>query len=440
MNRRTFLSTSLIAAATPLIGPALIGSARAAGSSDPAVTNERIAADRKVALDLLKPSRKDLEHGLELHASSVVLDTYGFGPAAAVDNAVLAKLINSGGSDEEITDAREDMMMTRFITDAAERAEYEGAWTAAGVTAIVRNSGEEGNDPMRLMKRLARWVHVTDRLRDRFPKAVKADEIVAAKKAGHHAITLTTNGVPLVQQWRSTVDEMRHIRVFAELGVRMMHLTYNRRNPIGDGCGEAIDAGLSDFGRQVVAELNRQGVIADCAHSSQKTGFDAAKITKKPMVASHSSAAALNQHIRAKNDDVIKAIADTDGLIGVCCIGHFLGGKNDIVAFLDHIDYLVKRFGADHVGIGTDTGYSSRVKPNDAKLPSRGPLARVRWEALWPPGSLGGVARDSRATASLAWTNWPMFTVGMVSRGHSDQTIQKILGGNMLRVLRANEA
>ncbi len=439
MNRRSFLSTSLVAATAPFIGPALTVPARAAGLPDPAVTNEKIAADRTAALALLKPSPKDLAHGLELHASSVVLDTYGFGPGAAVDNAVLAALMNSGASEQEIADAREDMPMTRFVTDAAERAEYEGAWTAAGVTAIIRNSGEEGNDPLRLMKRLARWVYVTDRLRERFPKAVKADEIVAAKKAGHHAITLTTNGVPLVQQWLTTSDEMRYIRVFAELGVRMMHLTYNRRNPIGDGCGEAFDGGLSDFGQQVVAELNRQGVIADCAHSSQKTGLDAAKLSKKPMVASHSCAAALNAHIRAKNDEVITAIADTGGLIGVCCIGHFLGGNNDIVAFLDHIDYLVKRFGAAHVGIGTDTGYASRLKPNDAKLPAR-PLQRVRWEALWPPGSLGGVAKDPRAAASLAWTNWPLFTVGLVQRGHSDATIQKILGTNMLRVLAANES
>ena len=154
------------------------------------------------------------------------------------------------------------------------------------------------------------------------------------------------------------------------------------------------------------------------------------------MVASHSCAHALNAHIRAKKDEVIKAIADTDGLIGVCCIGHFLGGNKDIVAFLDHVDYLVKRFGANHVGIGTDTGYSSRLKPNDAKLPQRSGTQRIRWEALWPAGALGAPTRDT----TLAWTNWPLFTVGMVQRGHSDETIQKILGGNMLRVLRANEA
>ena len=441
INRRTFLSRSVTAAAIPFVAPTIIRSSRAAESTNPAVTNEKIAADRKAGLDRLKPSKRDLEHGLELHANSVVLDTYGFGPSSAVDNSLLAKIVTSGASEQEIADAREDMMMTRCVTDPAERAEFEGAWTAAGVTAIIRNAGEEGNDPLRLMKRLARWVYVTDHLRDRFPKAVKARDIVAAKKAGHHAVALTTNGVPLVQQWHNTFDEMRYIRVFAELGVRMMHLTYNRRNPIGDGCGEGIDAGLSDFGRMVVAELNRQGVIADCAHSSQLTSLHAAKLSKKPMVASHSSVMSLNQHIRAKNDEVIKAIANTGGLLGVCCIGHFLGGNRDIIALLDHIDYMVKKFGEDHVGIGTDVGYTSRVKPSDAKVPSRGVPSRVRWEALWPAGSTGGGdPRANSGLASIAWTNWPLFTVGLVQRGHGDQTIQKIIGGNMLRVLKANEA
>ena len=438
ITRRNFLSQSLTAAALPLVAPAVARSASSATTADPLETNEKIAADRRAGLDLLKPSKKDLEHGMELHRQSVVLDVYGFGPSAGQDPNILAKIVSSGATEQEISDAGEDMNMTRFVTDPAERAEYESAWNAAGVTAIIRNAGEEGNVTTQLLKRLARWTYVTDRLRQRFPKAVLADDIVAAKKAGHNAIMLTTNGVPLVQQWLNTHDELRHIRVFAELGVRMMHLTYNRRNPIGDGCGEAIDAGLSDFGQLVVAELNRQGVIADCSHSSQKTGSDAAKITKKPMVASHSCAYALKPHIRAKKDEVIQAIADTGGLIGVCCIGHFLGGNNDIVAFLDHIDYLVKRFGADHVGIGTDVGYASRIRvPSNTKMPAR-PARRNRWESLWPPDSRA-TSHDPRASASLAWTNWPLFTVGMVQRGHRDETIRKILGGNMLRVLKANE-
>lgn len=431
MNRRLFLGLAAGAAAAPYITRSLY-------AADPVSDNPKIASDRKAALDILKPSAKDLQRGLELHAASVVLDTYGFGPNASVDNAVLAKIMESGASEWEINDAREDMAMTRFVTDPAEQKEYESAWAAAGVTCIVRNAGEEGNNTMQLLKRLARWIHATDRL-PKFPKAVKADQIVAAKKAGHHAIVLTTNGVPLVQQWLNTRDEVKYIRVFAEMGVRMMHVTYNRQNPLGGGCGEAVDGGLTDFGRLAVSELNRQGVLPDVSHSGLKTSYDTAKVSQKPMVASHSAVHAINPHIRCKTDEVLKAIADTNGLIGICCINGFLGQTNDINAFLNHIDYVVKKFGIDYVGIGTDVGYSSRIRPNDAKPPSR-PPGRTRWEALWPPGSLGSGTKDPRAAASLAWTNWPMFTVGLVQRGYRDADIQKILGGNMLRVLKANES
>jgi len=437
MNRRTFLAAAAgTAAIAPLAASAV--DAPVAPSSPAPVNAAKIAADRAAALDILKPSEKDLQRGLELHASSVVIDTYAFSPRAAVDNAVLVKIIQSGASDEEITDAREDMGMTRCVTDLAERREYLSAWAASGVTCIVQNAGEEGNDPLRLMKRLARFTYVTDHLRAHVSKAVTADDIVAAKEAGRNCLCFTMNGVPLLQRWNNTADELRFIRTFYELGVRMMHLTYNRRNPIGDGCGEPNDAGLSDFGRLALAELNRAGVIADCAHSGPKTSLDAAGLSAKPMVASHAGVAAVNPHIRSKSDELIKAIADTGGLIGVCCIPRFLGGAADINALLNHIDHVARKFGVDHVGIGTDVASASPLKPSNVALPPRGPQ-RTRFESLWPPAALGA-AGTPKANASIAWTNWPMFTVGLVQRGYSDDDIRKIIGGNMLRVLKGNEA
>jgi membrane dipeptidase len=101
---------------------------------------------------------------------------------------------------------------------------------------------------------------------------------------------------------------------------------------------------------------------------------------------------------------------------------------------LEHIDYAVQRFGADHVAIGTDIAYmSSNAAAENRKIPSRGPR-RTRYEALWPEGSRGG---KYPAAASLAWTNWPLFTVGLVQRGYRDDDIRKILGLNMLRVAQA---
>ena len=327
--------------------------------------------------------------------------------------------------------------MTRWATDAGERKEFLEAMYASGVTCIFQNAGEEGSDPLRLIKRLARFTYATDFAREDCFKAVKPDDIVAAKRTGLLCLYFTGNGVPLRQQWESTRDEVRLIRIFHQLGIRMMHLTYNRRNPIGDGAGEPGNAGLSDFGHAVVAEMNRVGVIVDVAHSGWQTSLEAARASKKPMVASHTTCAGLYKHFRGKPDDVVKAICDTGGLIGICCIPRFLGGAGDIGAFLDHIDYAVKQFGAGHVAIGPDISYVSRNDEAErAKIPKRtAGSSAARWEHLWP---VDDYRPKPHAEQSLAWTNWPLFTVGMVQRGHRDETIRKILGENVLRVARAN--
>jgi len=434
MDRRAFLGTSL---ALPLAGAATgelaVSQKNEQKDNAPARENPYIRHCRDVALNILKPTEKQLQHGLALHAESLVFDVYGFSPRAAVDGDVLKAAVEAGASEIELQDLNEDMSMTRCISDPAEREEFLQAWEAAGVTCIFQNAGEEGQAPLRLMKRLARFTYLTDMLRDHVSKAVLPDDIIEAKKQQRHCLYLTGNGVPLVQDWLSVADELRYLRVFFQLGIRMMHLTYQRRNTIGDGAAETANAGLSDFGRAVVAEMNRLGIIVDVAHSGWQTSLEGAKESKKPMVASHTTCAGLHKHIRSKPDEVIRAIADTGGLVGICCIPQFLGGKGDIAAFLDHIEYVAKRFGTQHVAIGTDIAYTSRnAEAENKKVPPR-PKSRTRWEALWPPETF---VTTPEARDSLAWTNWPLFTVGLVQRGFSDDDIQKILGGNMLRVAR----
>ncbi|MBI5818631.1 MAG: membrane dipeptidase [Verrucomicrobia bacterium] len=442
LSRRHFLKTS---AGMALLGAAAqsfnIRSARAVDASPLSPPNEKIQKARDVALSVLKPSPKDLEHGLELHANSLVFESYGFSPRSAVDGDAFRAAVEAGASDTELVDLREEMSMTRCATNAAERKEFLEAFRAAGVTCVFQNAGEEGNDPTRLMKRLARFTYTTDVMRDELFKAVKPDDIVAAKKQNKLCLYFTANGVPLRQQWNCVRDELGFIRIFHQLGIRMMHLAYNRRNPLGDGCGEATDGGLSDFGHAAVEEMNRVGVIVDVAHSGWRTSLEAAKASKKPMVASHTTAASLHRHFRGKPDEVIRAICDTGGLVGVCCIPRFLGGAGDVSVFLNHIEYLVKKFGPDHVAIGMDVGYSSRNEEAERKkVPKRADgrsalsVSGARWEHLWPPDT---TKTAPHAEQSMAWTNWPMFTVGMVQRGFKDSDIQKILGGNILRVARS---
>ena len=396
--------------------------------------NEQILQARETALKILKPTKKQLAHGLALHANSLVFDTYGFMPLAALDGAAIAKAIENNASDLEIRDMKENMTMTRFVKNDSEREEFKNAWNASGVTCVFQNAGESGNEIYRMVKRLAHFTYATDMMGGFVSRAVVPEDIVRAKKENRHCLYFSANGVPLPQDWVSLEEELRFIEIFFQLGMRMMHLTYNRRNVIGDGCAETANGGLSDFGRAVVKEMNRVGVIVDIAHSGWQTSLEAAQVSDKPIVASHSSVAAIYPHFRSKPDHVIKAIADKGGYVGICCVPEFLRGSGDIASMMNHIDYMVKKFGPEYVGIGTDVAYRSSFTDKErAKIPTVRP-ARVRWIALWPEDKF---VITPEMGQSMSWTNWPLFTVGLVQMGYSDTDIQKILGGNAIRVARA---
>jgi membrane dipeptidase len=394
--------------------------------------NQQIRQAREAAMAALKPSPKDLEHGLELHAKSLVVESYGFSPRSRVDGTRMRQAIEGGASPQELDDLYTDMLLTRVADDPSQQQEYQEAWDASGVTCVLQNAGEEGSSPLRLLKRLAYFTYLTDKLGDKVARARNPDDIEAAKEQGRHCVYLTTNGVPLSQEWDSVPEELSYIRLFFQFGVRMMHLTYNRRNVLGDGSAEAANAGISDLGRAAIAEMNRTGVIVDIAHSGWRTSLEAAKASAKPVVASHSGAVAVHHHIRSKPDEVVRAIADSGGYVGVCSVASFLGRSGDLVAMIDHIEYLVKRFGAEHVAIGTDLAYIPQGAEAEHRKMGRRPGRRPRYESFWPPGAL-----PTASHPSLAWTNWPMFTVGLVQRGICDVDIQKILGGNVMRVARA---
>lgn len=396
--------------------------------------NPTIERARQAALAVLRPSARDLDYGQQLHRACFVVDGYGFAAMGAADPARIGALLEAGASDLELRDAQEDGSMTRWATVEAQFREAAEAWDAAGVDCVWINAGEESNEIGTLFKRLARRTYACDIRPEFCRRAANPGEMLAAKAAGRRCLYMTANGVPLPQRFESLDDELSFIRPLFQLGVRMAHLVYQRGNAIGQGCGEPNDGGLTDFGRAVVAEMNRVGVIVDVAHAGLQTSLDAARCSSQPMVASHTVCHALNPHFRAKTDEVMKAIAATGGYVGICAIGSFLAGACDVNAFLDHVQYAVKLLGADHVAIGTDVAYQIRPPGSTTARPAL-PKRRRPWRLLWPAGP--AVSPGPNAELSLAWTNVPMITVGLVQRGVPDADIAKIMGGNCLRVARA---
>jgi len=400
--------------------------------------NEQIEKPYHLALDILKPTKKELDHGLKLHAESIVFDAYGFAPRYAVDGGAIMTVMEQGASSAETVNMFEDMIMTGFVNNPEQSEEIAQAWQASGVTCIFQNAGQEGQSVKNMIKRMAHFTFLTDMMHHLIQKAAKPDDIIQVKKQGNHCLYFTCNGVPLEENWNSVEEELCYIKIFFQLGCRMMHLTYNRRNMLGDGCAEPSNAGLSDFGRAAIAEMNRIGVIVDVAHSGHRTSLEAAQASKYPTVASHSGCSTINDHCRNKPDEVIRAIADTDGYVGICCIPAFLGRNGDINALLDHVDYIARKFGTDYVAIGTDTAYHCADTEAEEKKISW-PKTRQPFRSFWPSNDTLADPKWAKLSKlmSLTWTNWPLFTVGLVQRGYSDSDIQKIIGGNVLRVAGA---
>ncbi len=226
MNRRTFVSSSF-SLALPL---GLAG--QTAGAPNP-----EIESARQAALDVLKPTQAQLQHGLELHAASTVVESYGFSPRSAIDGDALRAAIEQGASDAEVQDLREGMMMTRAATDAAEREEYLSAWRAAGVTAILQNAGEEGQDPLRLMKRLARFTFTADTLRPHVTRGVTAADIEDARARRAHCLVMhrqRRSPAPALGTLRAVRNSWLHPH-FSPVGHPHDARHYNCRNRAGDG-------------------------------------------------------------------------------------------------------------------------------------------------------------------------------------------------------------
>lgn len=387
--------------------------------------------NRAIGLKMLNPSQKDLEHGLELHKASFVFDAYGFSPLCGGRSPREDELIAAGASRDEIHYANEEHHMSGGFEDPENRRRLAEAWAMSGVDCVFQNAGEESSDPERLLKRLGNYTHNVDRCSEIYERCTFPDRLEEVKKRGHKVLYMTTNGVPISVKQISSDESLNLIGTFFNLGVRMMHLTYNRRNLIGDGCVEEANGGLSGFGRQAIAEMNRCGVIPDVAHTGQRSSLEAAQCSKRPVVASHSAVWKFSGHCRAKDDEVIAAIARTNGYIGICGYPGFLGGSGDINALLDTIDYVAKKFGVDHVAIGTDRGVSLTPWEFNDKIPN----SRRIWEQYWGNVNCSNSGTEEQF-GSVCWTNWPLFTVGLVMRGYSDADIQKIIGGNVLRVCR----
>jgi len=214
-----------------------------------------------------------------------------------------------------------------------------------------------------------------------------------------------------------------------------MLLAYNVRNLAADGCAEPADAGLSNFGRRLIREMNRVGIIVDCSHTGRRSSLEAIELSERPAIFSHSNVQSICPHIRNIHDDQIRACADRGGVIGVVGVGGFLGSvapsAEDVFR---HVDYIASLVGPEHVGLGTDyvdiLPYKDHAKTWEARA------SEVR---LWPDSADAwrdptGTQIPFEETRCFPPEGLASLVDLMVSHGYSESTIHGILGANFRRV------
>jgi membrane dipeptidase len=242
-----------------------------------------------------------------------------------------------------------------------------------------------------------------------------ADDVLRAREAGKLAVGLNFQGTAPFEENLGWVD------LFYQLGIRQALMAYNERNLVGCGCHVPEDTGLTEFGRSLIREMNRVGMIVDCAHTGYRTTMETIEASEAAAIISHTNARALCDHPRCVRDDQIEACAAKGGVLGMTGLSGFLGkGEPTPERLADHIDHVANLVGPEHVGLGLDYVYDIETfEAFVARLPDR-----------YPPEA---GYRDMR---QLELEEVPRVTEELLRRGYRESEIRGILGENWLRVCR----
>jgi membrane dipeptidase len=250
--------------------------------------------------------------------------------------------------------------------------------------------------------------------------ARSGDDIRAAKKEGRIAVVFGAQNCTPIEQ------DLGMVELFRSLGLMIMQLTYNNQSPLGAGCYEATDSGLTRFGREVVREMNRVGMIVDLSHTAETTTLETIAFSRRPVCISHANPNFFHRNVRNKSDKVLRALAESGGMLGFSLYPLHIGGAAcTLEAFTGMVARTADLMGVERIGIGSDT---------------------VRG---WPDSVLDWM-RSGRWTYSTAKPNWPEWqswyrtpadfgnlTAGLMDRGFSAQDVARIMGGNWLQFMEA---
>ena len=286
---------------------------------------------------------------------------------------------------------------------------------AAGFDAITVNIGfgEQGpEEHLRMIAALRHWLMARP---EEYLLLLEADDVERARSTGRLAVGFDIEGANAVG------DQLSLIQLYYDLGVRWMLMAYNTSNRAGGGCQDE-DGGLTNFGRAMVAEMERVGMLLCLSHTGHRTVREVLAMATQPLIFSHSNCAALHAHPRNIPDELIRACAATGGVVGINGVGIFLG-KNDISSetYARHVDHVVQLVGPAHVSIALDYVFDMRELEEHLE----------KMKGTFPPGL--GYEMGARFVPPEQLEE---IVVTLQGWGYSDADLTALLGGNLLRLAK----
>jgi membrane dipeptidase len=344
-------------------------------------------------------------------------------PAFAQDNAISSRArslyrratVVDGNLGPPITSA--ELPLSQETIDIARNT---------GVSAIKTSMGGFNAPFEETLGEIAFYMRIIEAHPEAFMQIRSVADIAAAKRARKLGIIFSFESAACLE------DKVDRIDLFRNLGVRVMQLGYNTPSPFGAGVMSPPEATLTDLGREAVARMNAQGVALDLSHANPATTAAAIEASTKPVLITHAGCAGVHPHPRNKTDDQLRAIAEKGGVVGIYDLFYIApaGVQPTLEHYMAHMTHALNVCGEDHVGIGSDTTFTTFVLTDEA---------RAEWDAQTAQRVATGVAapeEDGRLpyTEGLNRADRALVIAdALLDRGYSPRAVEKVLGANFIR-------
>ena len=274
------------------------------------------------------------------------------------------------------------------------------------------------------LRNIGKWNQLFEMHGDLIMRVNSAQDVIEAKERGKTGIVYGFQNCSPIE------DDYSLVEVFHSLGVRFMQLSYNNQSLLATGCYEQNDAGITRFGKQVIREMNRVGMVVDMSHSAERSTLEAIEISERPIAITHANPSSFEPALRNKSDNVLKALGDSGGMLGFSLYPFHLknGSTCSLDEFCTMIANTVDVMGVDRIGIGSDL---CQDQPDTVVEWMR----NGRWSRSMDYGE--GSASRSGFPEQPDWfanpTHYVNIEQGLRSKGFGNEDVEKIMGLNWLR-------